>query len=214
MRKIFVCFFSIVTVMSFGQVQRNLVEVKSLIREQIILNQEFNFFRDWNTVAVFKSGVGESIQTFPVKFSSVDGKTQLHGLQMYAFIKPEGTIFKVGTNYSGIAKENKNLVQRSVFIDKDDVGRMITFIERDVIPNLKTTYKKQSKEYVYKCRELFFSFLIDEKDLRITFHLVDYGPNGNGAGTASEQVEFWTESQVDEIPAFLKAIKESYAKMK
>ena len=197
----------------YAQVQR-VVDGSSLIREQIIQTQEFNFFRDWNNVAVFESGVGESVQIFPVKFESADGKTVLQGLQMYAFIKPEGTAFKVLNNYSGIGKANKGMVQRSIYIDKADVGRMITFIERDIVPNINKSYKKQSREYVYKCKEMFFSFLIDEKDLRITMHLTDYGPFGDGRGSTGEQVEFWTESQVDEIPDFLKSIKDAYSKMK
>jgi len=86
-------------------------------------------------------------------------------------------------------------------------------LERDVVPNLKTTYKEQSKEYVYKCKEMFMSFLIDEKDLRITMHIVDYGPLGDGIG-GGEEIEFWTESQVDKIPGFLTSVKEFYTNMK
>ena len=213
MKKFLLALFIISSLSIQAQVQRA-VEGSSLIREQIIQTQEFNFFRDWNNVAMFKSGVGESVQIFPIKFSSVDGKVQLHGLQMYAFIKPEGTTFRISSNYSGVAKGSKGLVQRSIFIDKDDVGRMITFIERDIVPNLETTYKRQSKEFVYKCKEMFFSFLIDENELRITMHLSDFGPYGDGRGSTGEQVEFWTESQVDEIPDFLKSIKEAYSKMK
>ena len=69
------------------------------------------------------------------------------------------------------------------------------------------------EEYVYKCKEMFMSFLIDEKTLRITMHIVDYGPLGDGKG-AGEQIEFWTESQVETIPKFLSSIKDAYSKMK
>jgi hypothetical protein len=213
MRKFLAVLFMSVSIASYAQVQRA-VDGSSIMREQIMLTQEFNFFRDWNDVAKFESGIGESVQVFPVKYESADGKVQLHGLQMYAFIKPEGTAFKISTNLSGLGKFGKGMVQRSIFIDKDDVARMITFIERDIVPNLNKSFKKQSKEYVYKCREMFFSFLIDEKELRITMHLSDYGPYGDGRGSTGEQVEFWTESQVDEIPEFLKSIKDAYSKMK
>jgi hypothetical protein len=213
MKKILLVLFAIFSLEMFSQVERT-VEGSSLIRREISRSQEFNFFRDWNSVAVFKTGIGESVQVFPVKFTTPDGKVQLHGLQMYAFIKAEGTIFKVGNNYTGIARQAKGMVQRSIFIDKEDVARMITFIERDIVPNIKTTYKKQSKEFVYKCKEMFFAFLIDEKDVRITMHLIDYGPNGNGIGSSGEELEFWTESQVDEIPTFLKSLKDFYSQMK
>jgi hypothetical protein len=60
---------------------------------------------------------------------------------------------------------------------------------------------------------MFMSFLIDEKTLRITMHIVDYGPLGDGKG-AGEQIEFWTESQVETIPLFLTSVKDAYSKMK
>jgi len=44
-------------------------------------------------------------------------------------------------------------------------------------------------------------------------HVVDYGPAGFDPG-ANEQIEFWTESRVDDIPEFLQKIKEIYATMK
>ena len=44
-------------------------------------------------------------------------------------------------------------------------------------------------------------------------HIVDYGPLGDGKG-AGEQIEFWTESQVETIPKFLSSIKDAYSKMK
>lgn len=213
MKKFLAVLLVISSVTTYAQVQRA-VDGSSSIREQIMQTQEFNFFRDWNNVAKFESGIGESVQVFPVKFESADGKTHLHGLQMYAFIKPEGTSFKISNNYSGVGKSGKGMIQRSIFIDKEDVGRMITFIERDIVPNLSKSYKKQSREYVYKCREMFFSFLVDEKELRLTMHLTDYGPFGDSRGATGEQIEFWTESQVDEIPVFLKSIKEAYSKMK
>jgi hypothetical protein len=90
---------------------------------------------------------------------------------------------------------------------------MITYIQRDILPNLKSTYKKKSKEYVFKTKELFFSFLIYEKTARITIHIMDYGPLGDGMA-AGEQIEFWTESKVDEIPELLETIKSFYASMK
>jgi hypothetical protein len=207
----FVLFISVNT---FGQVQRA-IEGQSIIRDNIIATNEFNFFRDWNNIASFKSGIGESVILFPVIYSTPDAKITLHGLQLNAFVKRQvsSTTF-VSTNISNLASAyGKDFFTRSIFIDKEDVKKMITYVERDIIPNLKTTYKKQSKEFVYKCKEMFMSFLIDEKTLRITMHIVDYGPLGDGIG-GGEQIEFWTESQVETIPKFLTSIKEAYSKMK
>ena len=213
MKHLFI-FVLLISINTFGQVQR-VVEGQSIIRDNIIANNEFNFFRDWNNVASFKSGIGESVVLFPIIYSTPDAKITLHGLHLNAFVKRQATANTfVSTNVSNFASDyGKDFFTRSVFIDKDDVKKMITYIERDIVPNLKTTYKKQSKEYVYKCKEMFMSFLIDEKTLRITMHIVDYGPLGDGKG-AGEQIEFWTESQVETIPKFLSSIKDAYSKMK
>ena len=213
MKHLFILLF-FANITAFGQVQR-VIEGQSIIRDNIIANNEFNFFRDWNNIASFKSGIGESVMLFPIVYSSPDGKVVLHGLQLNAFVKRQvpATVY-TSTNVSNFASAYaKDFFSRSIFIDKEDVKKMITYIERDIIPNLETTYKKQSKEYVYKCKEMFMSFLIDEKQLRITMHISDYGPLGDGHG-AGEQIEFWTESQVETIPKFLASIKEAYAKMK
>jgi len=213
MKHLFI-FLLFISINSFGQVQRA-IEGQSIIRDNIIANNEFNFFRDWNNVASFKSGIGESVVLFPIVYSTPDSKITLHGLQLNAFVKRQVTANTyVSTNISNFASAyGKDFFIRSIFIDKEDVKKMIAYIERDIIPNLKTSYKKQSKEYVYKCKEMFMSFLIDEKTLRITMHMVDYGPLGDGKG-GGEQIEFWTESQVDTMPKFLASIKEAYAKMK
>lgn len=212
--KLFALLLLLISINTFGQVQRA-IEGQSIIRDNIIANNEFNFFRDWNNIASFKSGIGESVILFPVIYSTPDSKITLHGLQLNAFVKRQVTSNTfVSTNVSNFAAAyGKDFFTRSIFIDKEDVKKMIAYIERDIVPNLKTTYKKQSKEYVYKCKEMFMSFLIDEKTLRITMHIADYGPLGDGIG-GGEQIEFWTESQVETIPKFLASIKEAYSKMK
>jgi hypothetical protein len=205
---LFACAFS---VNSFCQVQRT-IDGKSIIRENIIQNTEFNFFRDWSKIATFKSGIGETVELFPIVFSIPDKKIELYGLQLDAEVKPqEGSI--AVRNSGGMFTINKNFIKRSIFIDKADVSRMISYIQRDIVPNLKSTYKKKSKEYVFKTKELFFSFLIYEKTARITIHIMDYGPLGDGMA-AGEQIEFWTESKVDEIPELLETIKSFYTSMK
>lgn len=214
MKSVFSIFAIAIAIGFSAQVQRT-VEGKSLIRENIIANNEFNFFRDWTVESTFKSGIGEVVSIFPVIFSTPDNKIILHGLQLDAFVKRQLTVFAppaIG-GLPNIADKTNDFYSRSIFIDKEEVKKMINYIERDIVPNLDKTYKKQSKEYVFKTKEMFMSFLIKEKKQRITMHIVDYGPIGDGIGGGS-QIEFWTESQVDTIPAFLSAIKEAYSKMK
>jgi hypothetical protein len=197
---------------SFSQVQR-ITEGRSIIREHIRQYNEFNFFRDWSKIATFKSGVGETVDLFPIVYSSPDSKIELYGLQLDAEVKPQEGSIAVRNSGSTLSIINKNYIKRSIFIDKSDVAKMITYIQRDIIPNLKNTYKRKSKEYIFKSKEMFFSFLIYEKTTRITMHIIDYGPLGDGTG-GGEQIEFWTESKVDEIPTFLETIKSFYSTMK
>ena len=153
------------------------------------------------------------VSIFPVVFSTADNKIVLHGLQLDAFVKQQMTVFTTPTVGLPNVANKSDFFTRSIFIDKDEVKKLINYIERDITPNLESSYKKQSKEYIFKSKEMFMSFLVKEKKQRITMHIVDYGPIGNGIGGGSE-IEFWTESQVETIPAFLSAIKDAYAKMK
>ena len=196
---------------SFAQVQRN-VDGKSVIRENIILNTEFNFYRDWSKMATFKSGIGETADFFPVVFSLPNSKFELYGLQLDVEVKPRENQMK-STGLISAKLKNKDFIKRSIFIDKSEVGKMIAFIERDIIPHLKDSYNNKSKEYVFKSKEMFFAFLIDEKDARITFHILDFGPLGDGLG-GGEQIEFWTESKIDDIPNLLSSLKSFFSSMK
>jgi len=197
---------------TFSQVQRA-VDGKSIIRENIIQYNEFHFFKDWSKTATFKSGIGETVELFPIIFSIPNKQIELNGLCLEAEVKPQvsGTVPRNSGSMFNLF--NKDFIKRAIFIDKVDVSRMISFLDRDVIPNLKDTYKKQSKEYVFKSKELFFSFLIYEKTARITMHIIDYGPLGDGQG-GGDQIEFWTESKISDIPELLETIKLFYSKMK
>ena len=207
-----VVFFIFSTISLQAQVQRAVLGT-SVIRENIIANAEFHFYKDWTKMGIFKSGIGESIEIFPIIFNTPNSpKIELYGLQLDAEVKPRNNEMK-NTIYGGFGLKNKDFIKRSIFIDKSEVGKMITFIERDIIPHLKETYKEKSKEYVFKTKEMFFSFLINEKDARITMHITDFGPLGDGSG-GGDQIEFWTETKIEDMPKFLNTIKAFYAQMK
>ena len=165
------------------QVKRTVVgNGTSIIRENIEQNKEFNFFRDWSKVALLKSGIGETVELFPIVFSIPDKKIELYGLQLDVEVKPQK---------AGIEIENS--------------GSIFNLVNKNI-------YKKKSIEYVFKSNELFFSFFIYEKKARITMHIIDYGPSG--VTKDGDQIEFWTESKVDDIPEFLQTLKELYSTMK
>lgn len=211
MKNIFIILFLLSFITSaVSQVQRS-VEGSSIIRKYIQLDDEFHFTRDWNISASFKSGIGESVKLFNIIYVTPDNKIKLLGLQMDVKVKKRDEVTKV-VNSSFSSFFDKEFVYRSIFIDKDEVDEMIIYIERDIVPNIKKQFKNISKEYVFKSKEMFFSFLIDEKDARISIHIIDYGPLGDGNG-GGDQIEFWTESKVDEIPDFLDRLKQLRKKM-
>ncbi|MGV1012465.1 MAG: hypothetical protein ACOYBS_08455 [Flavobacterium sp.] len=209
-----ICFFSLNSFsQEVRQVKRTVIgNGTSIIRENIEQNKEFNFFRDWNKIAILKSGIGETVELFPVVFIVPEKKIELYGLQLDVEVKPQKAGIEVQNSGSIFNLVNKNFIKRSIFIDKADVLRLITGIQRDVVPEIKNIYKKKSKEYVFKSNELFFSFFIYEKKARITMHIIDYGPGGDSKD--GEQIEFWTESKVDDIPEFLETLKALYSTMK
>jgi len=211
-KTIFILLFLFSSMIVHSQVQRA-ISGTSIIRENIIANTEFHFYKDWSKMGLFKSGIGESVEIFPIIFNTVNTpKIELYGLQLDAEVKPRNNEMK-NPLYGGFGLKNKDFIKRSIFIDKPEVGKMINYIERDIIPHLKDTYKEKSKEYVFKTREMFFSFLINEKDARITMHITDFGPLGDGAG-GGDQIEFWTETKIEDMPKFLSTIKTFYSQMK
>jgi len=213
MKKLFVLLCVLFEASVFtAQVQRA-VDGQSIIRDNIVANEEFRFFRDWTKVAVFKSGIGETVELFPITFTVPTKKIELSGLQLDAEVKPQNEALRASYTPAGLNLMNKDFIKRSIFIDKQDAARFISFIEREVIPHLKDSYKKQSMEYVFKSKEMFFSFLIFEKTARITIHIIDFGPLGDGSG-GGDEIEFWTEARIDEIPDMLATLKAFQSKMK
>jgi len=212
--KKFVCVFllGLLSQTTFCQVQRS-VEGKSVIRESIVSNEQFKFFRDWTKKAAFKSGIGEIVEFYPIVLTIPSKKLELYGLQMEAEVKPQTEALRTSYSSSGVTLFNKDFIKRSIFIDKDDAAKFIYFLEKDVVPHLNDSYKKQSMEYIFKSKEMFFAFLIYEKTARITIHLMDYGPLGDGGGGGA-QIEFWTEAKIDDIPVLLETLKKFQSNMK
>lgn len=83
----------------------------------------------------------------------------------------------------------------------DEVDEFIQFIEKNVIPNLDLKFKKKSTEFIFKAKEMTFSYIVDEKRKRITIWLNNYEQEGQ------LNYSFWTETQVSKIPDLLEVLK-------
>ncbi|WP_177763190.1 hypothetical protein [Flavobacterium sp. I3-2] len=138
--------------------------------------------KDWNTTAEFYSGLGEFVKFFPVEITNLKSKTKVKALQLDMDIK-------------------KPEVFKTAWVGLDEIDEFIYFIEENVIPNLDLKFKKQSAEYIFKAKEMTFSYLVDEKRKRVSITLNNYDNDG------IPNYYFWTESQVNKIPYLLEVLK-------
>jgi hypothetical protein len=176
---------------------------ESELRKLVGKTQAFNFIRDWNFTAEFRSGIGEFVKFFPLDYTNVDTKQNVKALQLDLMVKQEeGVIGYV----AGLPIAKKGEIRRSVWLDATEVKLFIDFLEKNVVPNLNAEYKKKSSEYIFKSKEMVFSFFTYEKTRRITINVVDFGPTG--ADKAGTLIEFWTETQVDKINDLITVLKQ------
>lgn len=138
--------------------------------------------KDWNTIAEFNSGIGEYVKFFPIEVLNLKNKATQNALQLDMFIK-------------------KPEVYKTAWVGLDEIDEFISFIEVNVIPNLDLKFKKKSTEYIFKAKEMTFSYLVDEKEKRISISLNNYEKEGQ------LNYYFWTETQVNKIPELLKVLK-------
>ena len=153
---------------------------------RFIDNAEFTQInRDWNMKADFRSGIGEVVSFFPVEIIDLKSKSTIRALQM------DMTVSLGGATYF-----------KSSWIDLNEVGEFVKFLDLYVVPNLKDKAdRKQSTTYVFNSKEITFSYHIERLTKRISIYLKDFGVTDN-------QHYFWTETQVSKIPDLLNTLKQ------
>jgi hypothetical protein len=168
--------FYIFSSISFGQ------NIESTTRKFIDEAQFTKISKDWNTIAEFNSGIGEYVKFFPIEVVNLKTKASQNALQLDMYIK-------------------KPEISKTVWVGLDEIDEFISFIEINVIPNLDLKFKKKSTEFIFKAKEMTFSYLVDEKEKRISIILNNYEKEGQ------LNYYFWTETQVDKIPRLLEVLK-------
>jgi hypothetical protein len=176
MKKINTLLFIFISVMCFAQNEQ------SSTRKFIDDAQFTKISKDWNTIAEFNSGIGEYVKFFPIEVVNLKSKATQNALQLDMYIK-------------------KPEVYKTVWVGLDEIDEFINFIETNVIPNLDLKFKKKSTEYIFKAKEMTFSYLVDEREKRISISLNNYEKEGQ------LNYYFWTETQVNKIPELLKVLK-------
>jgi hypothetical protein len=138
--------------------------------------------KDWTTIAEFSSGIGEFVNFFPIEVIDLKSKEKVNALQLDMYVK-------------------KPEVNKTAWVGLDEIDEFIQFIESNVIPNLDLKFKKKSTEYIFKAKEMTFSYIVDERRKRISIWLNNYEKEGQ------LNYYFWTETQVDRIPDLLTVLK-------
>ncbi len=170
--------------------------IPSTARILIDKAQKTRINKDWSLIAEFKSGIGETVQFYPVQIIDLKSYEKTNALQLDREIKGN-----MNVPFAGNIKTNV-----SAWVGLDEVDEFINFIEENIIPNLAVKYRDKSSEFIFKAKEITLSYLIDERRRRLTISLNDY----SGKGTAN--YDFWTEARVDNFPDLLVILKKVKSK--
>lgn len=138
--------------------------------------------KDWSATAEFKSGLNETVAFFPIEVIDLKSGDRIKALQLDMFIK------------------NPDLY-KTAWVGLDEIAEFVVFIETHVIPNLDVKLKDQSKEFIFKAKEMTFSYFIYERRSRITITLNDYESD------LYKNYSFWTETRTGDIPDLLPVLK-------
>jgi hypothetical protein len=140
--------------------------------------------KDWTITAEFYSGLGEYVKFYPVEMMDLKSKETRDALQLEMHTK-------AGAEW----------VDAEAWLGLDEVAGLINFIESYVIPNLDLELRKKSKEFIFESKEMKLSFMVHERQRRISIWLNNYGKDGGS------RYYFWTESQINNITYLLQVLK-------
>jgi len=168
--------FLTLTAISFGQ------NIESSTRKFIDDAQFTRINKDWTTIAEFKSGIGETVEFYPIEVINLKTGDKTNALQLDMKIK-------------------KPDVFKTAWIGIEEINEFIQFIEENVIPNLDLRFKDKSSEFIFKANEMTLSYFVYEKKRRLTIKLNSYDDS------EFKNYTFWTETRVDKIPRLLEILK-------
>jgi len=161
--------------------------------------------KDWSQMAEFRSGIGETVQFYPVQIVDLKTGKKTNALQVDIALKLRNNqltaIQSMGTgNAVSIVSAFMNDEAFSAWVDLDEIAEFITFIELHIAPNLDLRFKDKSSEFVFNAKEITIKYLVDEKRRRLSIILNQLQENGI-------PFYFWTEARVDKIPDLLPMLK-------
>jgi hypothetical protein len=189
MKKILFLSYIFFTIPLFSQKDLN-INALSLTRNFVQEAEFVQINKNWNVLAEFESGIGESVIFYPIEAIDLKTSEKIKALQMEMEIKVQSSITGKSAEWKIVS-----------WVDLDDIDELIFFLETYVIPNLKDrTDNKEMKEYIFNSKEIVLNFRIKGKGRRISIYYK------NSLGIDNERF-FWTETQVDKIPKLLEVLK-------
>jgi hypothetical protein len=188
--------------------QQIFVDGQSATRKFIGIEPQFNFFRDWSTQAEFKSGIGEYVHFFPVELKNLRTGEKLNALQLEMMVKTADPSASIG----GFGMRKKDETTSFAYIGLDEVNDFISFLEKNVVPNLGLSLNNKSSEFIFKAKEMVFYYTVVEKEKRISISIPVIDENTQAS--TGKFLYFWTEKNVEDIPNLVKVLKAAVAKKK
>ena len=142
---------------------------------------------DATNMALFKSGMGESVAFYPSEIINLKSSEKIKGLAVES-------IFIVRS--SGMSSQTAKEV---AWIGMEEVDDMILWFESYVIPNLKgSTDKDKSVTYLFNSKEVMIKFEINNRSQMLSIILNN---------SYFKDKYFWTETKVKNIPEVLEVLK-------
>jgi len=162
--------------------------------------------KDWTTMATFKSGIGETVEFYPIEVINLKTKEKIKALQLDMKLK-----------------KPKRYV--SVWVGLDEIDEFTKFIRDYIVPHVETELKKASSESIFQAKEMTMIYLITEEKRKLSINLNDYGDvitedeeevfeeeidvsdnKKKSRKRKRQRFDFWTETQVDKIPVLLEVL--------
>lgn len=142
---------------------------------------------DENEKAMFKSGIGETVEFYPAEIIDLKVNKKMFGLNV------EST-FVIGKDGMTSIKAHE-----SAWVGIEEIGDMIIWLENYVVPNLDAAAgKKKAIKYIFNAKEIMLKFEIFNNDQVFSIILNN---------TNFPDKYFWTEAKVKDIPKVLAALK-------
>lgn len=189
---------------SFSFAQVVYVDGNSEVRKFIGKEPKFNFFRDWTYKAEYTSGIGEYVQFYPVTLSNLSTNQKMNAIQIDVMIKVDQNAM-AGFKSIGPKFGSKDELKSTAYMTREELKEFIDFLEKNIAPNLNVKFSKKSSQYIYKAKELVFSYLIDEKDKRVEISIPEIDRE-SGLNTG-KFLDFWTDKNVDDVKSLITMLK-------